>query len=357
MTPIINLPFFKKNVPTIKVCMLGGKGTGKSSVLTALYKNMDESLMGTKLYIVPENDTITMLNNKYDELLHMFDYADKDEAIPPAGIAGDSEVSLYKFKFGMKGTDVTMNIEIKDFPGEKIEYAPDMVQGFVEESNAIIIAVDTPHLLEENGQFNESKNCCQIITDFIIEYLTKHPNEHKLIIFVPLKCEKYYWSNQMNVVTEALISQYSRLFDTIKTNNKLSVCTTITPILTVGDVVFDKFNKNEDGSIRLVSKSDTGKYLPAEVMYRYRNSTAKYTPKYCEQPLFYMLTYIAKEYEKSKTITPTNIIERMKKIFLELFKLIGNNPEFLLEVSKLKRKLIKNKEQDGYKTITGTNLI
>ena len=78
--------------------MLGGKGAGKSSVLTALYKNMDESLLGTKLYVVPEDATITLLNNKYDELLHIFDYADVEGSIPPAGIAGDSDISLYKFK-------------------------------------------------------------------------------------------------------------------------------------------------------------------------------------------------------------------------------------------------------------------
>ena len=138
--------FFKKHTPTVKICMLGGKGTGKSSVLTALYKNMNESLRGTNLYIVPEEATISLLNNKYEELLHMFDYADMDGSIPPAGIAGDSEVSLYRFKFGMKGTDISINIEIKDFPGEKVEDSPEIVRGFIEESNAVLIAVDSPHM-------------------------------------------------------------------------------------------------------------------------------------------------------------------------------------------------------------------
>lgn len=347
----------KKNIPTLKVCMLGGKGTGKSSVLTALYKNMDDSLQGTKLYVVPEDATISLLNNKYEELLHMFDCSDIEGAIPPAGIAGDADVSLYKFKFGMKETDVSMNIEIKDFPGEKVEDAPNMVQGFIEESNAILIAIDTPHLLEENGAFNEAKNCCQIITSFIIEYLKQHPEEHKLLIFVPLKCEKYYWEKTMDVVTDAILSQYRELIDYIKLNNKLSVCSTITPILTVGDVIFDKFNKNSDGSVCIVPKGTTGKMLPAEVVYKYRNSSAKYNPKYCEQPLFYLLTYLAKEYEKAKSVTSNNFIAVIIKRFKELFNLIGSSPEFLLEISKLKKRRIKDKLQEGYITITGKNLI
>lgn len=349
--------FFKKNIPTVKVCMLGGKGTGKSSVLTALYKNMNESLQGTNLYVVPEEATISLLNNKYEELLHMFDYADMEGSIPPAGIAGDSEVSLYRFKFGMKGTDVSMNIEIKDFPGEKVEDAPEMVQGFIEESNAILIAVDTPHLLEENGAFNEGKNCCQIITTFINGYLEQHPDEHKLLLFVPLKCEKYYWAKTMNLVTEALQSQYKDLLDHVKASHKLSVCTTIAPILTVGDVIFDRFNKNPDGSVRTVPKGNTGKILPAEVLYKYRNSTARYSPKYCEQPLFYLLTYIAKEYEKAKAATSDSFWDKLIRRFKELFNLIGQNPEFLLEVSRLKQKRIKDKPQDGFITITGRNLI
>ncbi len=352
------LQFFKKkNTPTIKICMLGGKGTGKSSVLTALYKNMDESLHGTNLYIVPEEATISLLNNKYEELLHMFDYADIDGSIPPAGIAGDSDVSLYKFKFGMRGTEISMNLEIKDFPGEKVEYAPEMVQGFIEESNAILIAIDTPHLMEEEGAFNDAKNCCKTITTFIKSYLEQHPDEHKLLIFVPLKCEKYYWNKEMDKVTNKVLLCYKELLDYIKENHKLSVCTTITPILTVGDVVFDRFNRNPDTSICVVKKGDTDKLLPAEVLYKYRNSIAKYSPKYCEQPLFYLLTYIAKEYESTKTSYPGSIFDRILRRMKELFKLIGDNPEFLLEVSRLKRKCIKDRIQEGYITITGKNLI
>ena len=351
------LNLFKKKTPTIKVCMLGGKGTGKSSILTALYKNMGESIQGTNLYILPEDATISLLNNKHNELLHMFDNANVNGSIPPAGIAGDSEVSLYKFKFGMKDTNVSMNIEIKDFPGEKVEDSPKMVQSFIEESNAILIAIDTPHLMEEKGEFNEAKNCCQIITNFIIKYLEQHPEEHKLILFVPLKCEKYFWEEGMNEVNKVLVSQYEKLLDHIKENNKLSVCTTITPILTVGDVIFDRFNKKND-TIYIVPKGDTGKMLPAEVIYKYRNSEAKYSPKNCEQPLFYLLAYIAKEYENKKTnSSKSKFLDIILKRFKELFNLIGENPEFLMEVSKIKQKRIKNNKQYSCKTITGGNLI
>lgn len=348
---------FKKTTPVVKVCMMGGKGVGKSSVLTALYKNMDESIKGTNLYLVPEDATISLLNNKYEELLHMFDYAGIEGVIPPAGIAGDSEVSLYRFKFGMEGTAVAMDIEFKDFPGEKVEDSPDLVQSFIDESNAVLIAIDTPHLMEENGAFNEAKNCCQIISSFMKNYLEQRCNEHKLIIFVPLKSEKYYWDNKMGDVTDAICTQYKPLLDQIKESNQMSICTVIAPILTVGDVVFDKFNRRSDGDIYVVPKGNTGKVLPAESVYKYRNSNARYSPKYCEQPLLYLLTYIAKEYEKMKEMSSKTFFDKLLKRFRELFNLIGENPEFLLEVSKLKRNRIKDRPNDGYIIITGRNLI
>lgn len=342
------------NVPTIKVCMMGGKGAGKSSILASLYANANESLAGTKLYLLPTESTTALLGNKLQELKSVFTYADQQEEVP-AGIAGDYEINIYSFVFGIKDSNTKLNIEFRDFPGETIRDNPEMVCGFIKESNAVLIAIDTPHLMEEEGVFCETRNRCQAITNFIKHYLSDGVSAHKLFMLVPLKCEKYYHEGRMPEVCERVKVVYSELITSLRTEHKTEMACTITPILTLGEVVFKEFEKSTDGKV-LVNKNKED-ILPQSVIYKYKNSMAKYSPKYCEQPLYYVLSYISKEYQLSLNSEPTSLFGKLLKKFGSLFKLISDDPTFLLEVARLKRHQIKNKPTEGYITISGNNLI
>lgn len=58
---------------------------------------------------------------------------------------------------GLKDRSKSINISIKDFPGEYLDSKPEEVSNFIEESHIVMIAVDTPYLMEENGKYNEEK--------------------------------------------------------------------------------------------------------------------------------------------------------------------------------------------------------
>lgn len=340
----------------LKVSMMGGKGAGKSSVLASLSTNMKEALDGTKLFMNPIGATPALINKKYDDLIKMFDNAKTGASIPSAGIAGDEDVTHYDFLFGMDKTPSQMHIEFRDFPGEYIEREPEMVKQFIEDSNAIIIAIDTPHMMEENGQYNEAKNCCQTITDFFEKKL-KESISHKLILFVPLKCEKYYHGGQMEQVTERVQKVYEYLIEMLKKEYATTVASAVIPIQTVGEIIFDNFGHDEHQQVKTIRKRNSTMVLPEETNYKYRNSQAHYAPQDCEQPLYYLLTFVAKEYETLRKAPPTSIIDIIVKKMRGLFKLISDNPEFLLQVSRLKRKRKSVNKEKGFVVLTGKNLI
>ncbi len=342
--------------PSLKVCMMGGKGVGKSSVLTSLYKNVDAAVSGTQLYFEPTGQTALTLSAKYQELLDMFADDCKRKGIPNAGIAGDFSVNTYHFVFGMKNTKNKMCVDIKDFPGEFVEKEPDVVKIFVEESQCVIIAVDTPHLMEEDGAFNEAKNCCQQITNFFINSLQAF-SSHKFILLVPLKCEKYYYGGKIAEVSKKTTEAYSTLISFVKKHYPADVAVAVMPIITIGGVIFSGFQKQK-GKVITVRKANTELQLPAYVDYIFRTQDAVYSPLYCEQPMCYMLTFIAKEYNdmRQRRDDSTGVKRFLSRLWV-LFNIFSDNPEFLLEVLKLKRKRIVNNPNLGFSIITGKNLI
>lgn len=340
----------------LRVTMMGGRGVGKSSVLASLAHNMQAVLEGTSLYMNAEAVTKNIINDKFYELTRMFDNVKFGLNMPAAGIPGDDDVSTYEFKFGMNETPSTMDILFRDFPGEFIEREPLQVKQFIEESNAVLIAIDTPHLMEENGIYNEAKNCCDTITDFILEHL-KDSISRKLILLVPLKCEKYYHAGMMGAVADKVEEAYGRLIEMLKQNHKTDVASAIIPIQTLGDVVFSHFGRDEHHQVKTVKKNNSTLFLPEETEYRYRNSEAHYSPMDCEQPLYYLLTFMAKEYESLRKAPPKTFIEILKKKIGGMFKLLSDNPEFLLQISRLKRKRKSVNREAGFEVLTGKNLI
>ena len=347
---------FTETPIVLRVTMMGGRGAGKSSVLASLAHNMQAVLENTDLYMNADAVTKDVITGKFHELTRMFDNVKEGLDIPAAGIPGDEDVSTYAFKFGMNNTASSMDVVFRDFPGEFVEREPLQVKNYIEESNAVLIAIDTPHLMEEDGAYNEAKNCCTIITDFILDHL-KETVSRKLILLVPLKCEKYYHAGQMADVADKVEQAYSELIEMLKRDHMTDVASAIIPIQTLGDVIFSHFGRDEQGQVKTVKKMNSQLLLPVETEYRYRNSEAHYAPMDCEQPLYYLLTFMAKEYERLRNEPPKTFMEILKKKIGGMFKLLSDNPEFLLQISRLKRKRKSVNREKGFVVLTGKNLI
>ncbi|MBR1969108.1 MAG: hypothetical protein IKA17_02000 [Clostridia bacterium] len=336
--------------PIMKITMLGARGVGKTSVLTSMYNNMNTAINDTRLHIVADSGTDSILHRKTDDLKKMFFEGNNINDEVQSGIAGDSTVSTFEFDFGMNTEKINMGLEIKDYPGEYVRLEPDTVKQYIEESNAILVAIDTPHLMECDGKYNEGKNYTTVITNFFKETLNSESSE-KLIMLVPLKCEKYYHNGEIDAVKEKIKETYSELLAFLKDKNNTNglngkFACAITPILTVGEIVFDGFPES-NGIIDEI-EVNSGIVIPKKVNYKYLKAGATYSPEYCEQPLYYLLSFISKQYLKMKDEKESSgWIGKLKK----MWALTPKINEMLIEIQKFSYKKMDN--MDGYETCFG----
>lgn len=336
----------------MKVCMLGARGVGKTSVITSMYNNHKEAVNGTELFLVADSDTSYILDKKREELRKIFyGVHGENDLVRESGIPGDASESLFTFTYGMNSEKVYMDLEIRDYPGEYLKAEPELVADFVRESSAVMIAIDTPCLMEENGQYHLAKNRLDLVAEFLMNHLSNE--EEKLILFVPLKCEKYYREGRINEVTAQVQKEYKGLIEYLRDRQdmhgfKKKICCAITPIQTLGNVVFDSFAVDEmTGQIKEIVTGD-GKHLPAETRYRFTSGNAGYAPVHCVQPLYYLLAFVSKQYEKSrKEQKSSGWLGQLK----EALRLIPHAENFLLEIQGLGMRRIEDTQ--GYKVLFG----
>ena len=340
----------------IKVCMLGARGVGKTSVLTSMFHDLNQVNSNTQLQlsgsVAPGEETswtAMEIAAKLKELKDMFQTAMPNQPVKGGGIAANFEERTYQFAFGLKNEPARMELQIRDYPGEMIRDDPQKVLSFLEEATAILIAIDTPHLMEERGRFCEAKNAVSILSEFFRKVVSDAAQE-KLILFIPLKCEKYYREGRMDEVNAAVQKAYSPLIETLTSGGRFRNVCAITPILTVGDIVFHDFLRNEDGSVKTVNSK--GGPLPARAVYWFA-STANpfYHSKYCEQPLCYLLSFVTRQYARQKNSTENGFFKKLAIIF----KLFPDNPALLLEVNRFASRKVNDK--DGFSVISGKEYI
>ncbi len=339
----------------IKVCMLGARGVGKTSVITSMYNSQKEAVLGTGLFLKADDDTSAMLNDKRQQLEKLFHGVHmEDERLISSGISGDSQETKFCFSYGMNSEKINIDMIIRDYPGEYLKSDPDMVSDFVREASAVLIAIDTPFLMEEDGKYHLAKNRLDLVADFLMNHLSS--DEEKLILFVPLKCEKYYKENRIDEVLEKIKKEYGGLISYLRDKENLhgfknKICCAVTPIQTLGDVVFDSFETDQNGNIVEISTPE-GMRVPAHVFYRYARTNAAYRPENCVQPLYYLLSFISKQYEKAKQEQrQSGLLGR----FMAALRLVPNVDKFIMEIDHLGRRRLDGTK--GYKILFGRGRI
>ncbi len=336
----------------MRVCMMGARGVGKTSVLTSMFSNLNKASENENLQLLtadnPEsgiNLTENELLNKLAELKEMYNCTDPDGLITSGGIEASAEVRSYDFSFGIKGKRPCIHLQVKDFPGEYISSRPDEVGRYIDESNAVIIAIDSVYLMECSGMYNDTVNRPSEITSFFKSTFA-NLDEDKLVLLVPLKCEKYFAENRTDELLDAVENCYKELIDFFGSSRlKSKVACAVTPILTTGTVVFKKFKTDDGGNVIMLKNRP----VPAKAYYSLLTPDAVYSPEYCEQPLYYLLSFIVKLYSRSKnSVQNKNFLQKLAA----LFKLFPDDPTLLLEISKAAKRKIT--EGNGYKIIQGS---
>lgn len=270
-----------------RILMLGGRRSGKSSILSCVLYALQQAEIDVKN--ITKYDCKISDETKYDE--QMIETPNGLEKLPKLRnkrrethgyILNHKDMGSNIFTVDMtptngKGTyslEITLNTDSKilfdfvDVPGEwMVEDSTDH-KHLIEEikkSDVFIIAIDTPFLMQESEDITTQEiydniniiyNRIEEITDSLkhiqfggADFGTKEfvTEDKKLILLCPVKCEKWVLSGKADLVTKKVKAAYDRLLTHLE--DKPNVEIKIMPIQTAGGL-------------------ESAKMLPAKLLYR-----------------------------------------------------------------------------------------
>lgn len=291
------------NSQNVNILMLGGKRCGKTTVLASMCNEINKALAGTGMEISVLNEQtrqdLEMARTKIQQKLEIF-------KTPLTRVEMDdnptSAQKTYSFRLTINGKGSGIPFELHDIPGEWLtDTHQEQVKALIRNCQVIIIAIDTPYLFSKMtskgyGAYHEEYNKPLEITNFFKNSLSVSDIQDRMILFVPIKCERYYHltntpqlnvfnRNYMRELVNAVSFGYQELILYLRSTQALaSSCTiAITPILSAGGIDFVRFRKDEKTG-RMVALYQEPEFLdPRE---------RGYSPRFCEQPMVYALTYI-----------------------------------------------------------------
>lgn len=134
-----------------------------------------------------------------------------------------------------------------------------------------------------------------------------------------------------------VLDSYKSIIEVFSTSNRTAIV--IAPILTVGGVAFDSFDS--ENSLKANYKFYDGETVDGKY--------ARYEPRFCVQPIFYLLSFVAKKYKIQRNNTGL-----LESIFQSISDFFDKNQDFLIEMTKIDKLRIKN--GNGYKLLCGNDL-
>jgi hypothetical protein len=267
---------------TFDVTMLGSAGTGKTTLLASVYDRFDAVIGSTDLAVIPDHLTSVKLD----------EYITTLKSLPRTvevryGLPGTGEIREYRLGVGRKGKPSLFTLRFTDYPGKKlfsdqVNEEKEAILRALTRADVIMVAIDAPALMERNGKYHNLINRPRFIRDQIMTMLMA--DEARLIILVPLKCERYVGTQEeARRLTERVLEQYEPMLNFIRTGEVRSrVGCVLAPAQTVGSVVFNAISEEQPGQ--------------PVFHYHSRTANAKYRPVDTDQALRYALRFIVNKY-------------------------------------------------------------
>ena len=159
------------------------------------------------------------------------------------------------------------------------------VLSFVQKSEIVLVAVDTPYLMEANGTYHQRRNIPELIADTINDAWKNDDSTPRMVILVPIKCEKYDLSDRTELINATKLG-YSKLLSYCQNFYKCAVV--CAPAQTTGCVKFDHF-----------APLDSDEEIPSPVFSMPQSKEERgYNPRDCSQTLRYCLVYTLNRFVK-----------------------------------------------------------
>lgn len=290
----------------LQITMLGPSGTGKTTLLTAMYAQFEKDVGAANLELTPDDDTSARLQDRLTELKHPFDAFSLFEAHGNTGVEATNEFagfgSLPSFNFGLGGKHENPSLQLvfRDYPGRyhntnADKEQKDFVTNVLSKSVAVLISIDAPALMEENGKYHDLLNRPQQIKD-LFKRAYKNLDSPRLIIFAPVKCEKYLQDEKTaRELARRVTEGYEGLLEYLNSEKlRYWIASVIAPVQTVGGLIFSRIELDENGT--------------PEFYFRKIRHDAEYRPKDSEQPLRYLLSFLLKLHLHHRSLGMFNFV-------------------------------------------------
>lgn len=326
---------------SLKVLMMGGPRSGKTSALAGL---VDTMINGEVRNLIEVKDVtqIDAVRQKLAQKVENLKNTLKD-SLGKYIIVDDSKTENYQHytvEFAIPGTKDKLNIVFTDANGEFFESGrshESEIAKIIKDYDVFVIAIDTPSLMEAvnpdnplmNEPINKAINNVNDIHNFITYLDDKNGADAKMVVFVPLKCEKWAHAGELEKVCDRVKEVYNTPIKALESKKNVEI--DILPIQTVGNIVFQEHQKSllcltegdspqrcsiiegkttvrfSDGRERLIDKL-SDRFIPdpqapvkdGSSILRpnswFRVISKDYAPHNCDQLAFYVLQFILSKY-------------------------------------------------------------
>ena len=273
--------------------VLGPSGCGKTTLLACM-NNCFSSLMPAN-FETSDTQTFSLLTNAFTKLEH--DAHDNgDSLFFTGGIEGTDTDHVYTFT--VKAGRTTIPLKFTDFPGEWLDPRdPDnsqkysQVETIARESSVIIAVIDTPCLMQRAGKYANSAAISEI--EHVIE--NSLTDDGKLILLVPVKCERYLENDaDAEALRSTIRTHFSRTISLAGESSSYfgRAAVAILPVKTMGNVMFARFEEKEGRTLQV-----------------YRRIIGRtFNPEYTDQPLRYAMSFLLEQYRQKRK---TSLLGRM----------------------------------------------
>ena len=270
----------------VNITMLGARYVGKTSLLASMFYEYEQNIAKTRVQLIPDQRTTSILGNKLAELKSLNEHLKGGGVASTEAAAGAKSIRSFVFDLGEKGKNSSLRLHFWDYPGAYViasenQEEQDFVRQRLTESVAVLIAIDTPALMEAKGKWHYTRNRpLDIVAHFKRVY--SNLDSPRLVILAPIKCETYLQNEtSTKILLERIETEYASLFDFFSCESlRDRVATVVTPVQTIGTIFFSYIDVINGEPIPRFKKP-----LP----------DTEYSPKDNEQPLKYLLRFLLKQ--------------------------------------------------------------
>lgn len=248
----------------INVVVIGEKNSGKTSIISSLYKFRESDCPSADGESKPVSFEIDENESKNKSIAQITAYNSvryqdyKSNRRPTHALLNTKKFLKYIYKPKVYSTEFEVSFwdtpALSDIKDDDRELLDRLLSG----SDVIIVAIDTPSIMERHRCKAEVETKADACAKMLRGYM-QSANKHKMVIFVPTRCEKYYSSACLREVTKRVQELYRNFFVTLNGLNneaekkeseraylaskKFAI---ITPLTTMRRVTFTKYRDSAD---------------------------------------------------------------------------------------------------------------